>query len=405
MPASVALYHAVLARLQAATAGRVRKTSVVRLALLVSGVLLAQSCVLARVAEALAGLPLSSARWPESLERRLRRTLRDPGLEPATCLAPLLAAALDWPALRRGGRRLVLAADDSSHTDRVHLFRVSLCYRGGSLPLAWATWPQQVPLAAGEYWRRVEAVLDAAAALLPPGVPVLVCADRAFDVPAFARRVAARGWHWAVRAKAGGQLRFRDYRGREWRLGDLVAAHLRARGQRYKARGAAFKKAGWLAASVVAHWAPGQRERLVVLTDLPPDWEVLRAYDRRFWIEPGFRATKSSGWRWEQCQVRAPQAHRRLLLALAIADLLALALGRDEATQQRSARAARPAGGRPRPARLSLFTLGLRRLLRDLRANLPPRLSWWLGNPDGPSWNAEWLGAQAHYLIFQSVRS
>ena len=34
MPASVALYHAVLARLQAATAGRVRKTSVVRLALL-----------------------------------------------------------------------------------------------------------------------------------------------------------------------------------------------------------------------------------------------------------------------------------------------------------------------------------------------------------------------------------
>ncbi|MDQ6738819.1 MAG: transposase, partial [Actinomycetota bacterium] len=82
----------------------------------------------------------------------------------------------------------------------------------------------------------------------------------------------------------------------------LVTRHLRCPGQRWKARGWVFKDAGWRAASVVGMWARGMKEELVVLSDLPAEWAVLGYYERRFWIEPGFRNDKSRGWEWEASQ-------------------------------------------------------------------------------------------------------
>ena len=37
----------------------------------------------------------------------------------------------------------------------------------------------------GEYWRRMDAVLDRAAACVPAGLDVILTADRAFDIPPF----------------------------------------------------------------------------------------------------------------------------------------------------------------------------------------------------------------------------
>ncbi len=148
-------------------AGAVPQTSVVRLALLVTGLLAATSTVLAQVAAALDALQLTPAAQPESIARRLRRTLSDSHLQASTCYIPVLAQILDWPAVLQGTRRIVLAVDESSKADQIHLFRVSLPYWGGSLPLAWAVWEQHVALPDGAYWRAVDQVLDEVAALLP----------------------------------------------------------------------------------------------------------------------------------------------------------------------------------------------------------------------------------------------
>ena len=411
MPTQESLYHAVYTRIEATTRrGKLRRTAVRRLALLVTGVIAAQSSVLAQAAAGLDALGLTRAAGPASIARGLRRTLSDARLRPETCYAPALDAVLAWGELRRAGQPAVLIVDESSKADELHLLRLSLAYRGTSLPLCWRVWEQNTSLPAGQYWTEVDALLAAAAAIVPADLPAVVVADRAYDVPAFVDRIAARGWHWVVRAKAASALRFRDARGRERALADVLRRRLH-RGGRWKARGQVFKGAAGRQASVVALWTPTAKEPMVTLRDLPCRWTVLRRYDRRFWTEPGFRNSKSRGWRWEDSQVQGTAHHARLLLAMAWASLLALLAGQDEAARREAALACRPLRARPgaRPAkpqhpRESLFTLGLRALHRWLHDRLPQPPAWRLTRLADPSWRRSWLATQGQRFLFGTVR-
>lgn len=403
MATPVPLYQEVEAEIKQITAStRLRLTAVRRLALLVTGIIAAQSAVLNQVAAELAALGLTQTTAAESIARRLRRTLNDTRLTPPTCYAPALRTVLDWAAVQQGGHGIVLALDESSKADAVHLFRVSLPYRGGSLPLAWAVWPQNQPLATGEYWAHIEAVLAQVATVLPTGVEVVVVADRAYDIPNCVDRLAAQGWHWIVRSKANGAGRFRDCRGQESALRDLVRHGLPTPGCRWKARGAVFKQAGWRTASVVGLWGHGDAAPLVVLSDLPPQWALLRLYQRRFWIEPGFRNDKSRGWHWEESQVQGIAHHERVLLALAWASLVTLCLGA-QAAHQRTARRAGPCR-RPQHARASLFTLGLYCARQWLYRPLTVTVGWRLPALDAESWTRHWQRMQGYFASFATVR-
>jgi hypothetical protein len=419
MPAPVPLYQAIEQQIRQITQPTgLRVTAVRRLALLVTGLIAARSSVLSPVAAEVFALGLTRATSAESIARRLRRTLADPRLTAATCYQAVVRQVIDWPTVLAGNTPLVLAVDESSKEDQVHLRRVSLPYRGSSLPLAWAVWRQNQPLPAGQYWHHIDQVLAAVATILPAGLPVVVTADRAYDVPAFIDRVAAHGWHWVVRCKANGSLRFQDAAGQEQAPRDQVRAHLPAPGRCWKARGAVFKAAGWRAASVVGQWAPGQAEPLVVLTDLPPVWRVLRAYDRRFWIEPGFRQDKAKGWQWEASQVRDVAHQERLVLGMAWASLVMLCGGAQVAQEQVAAQQARatgprrpppPAPGRARPwrpshARASLFTLGVRRARQWLYQTIMPQAIWHLPDLDAMSWTSQWQRLQWWQRMQQTVR-
>lgn len=412
MPAQRELYREVEAKLQAVVGAGVRITTVRRLALLVTGLVAAKSSVVSQMAVGVWETGVSLVQV-ESIARRLRRSLGDRKLTASTCYEPAVRTLLDWEGLRRRGKPAILALDESSQDERVHLLRVSLTYWGTAIPLAWEIWPQNTPLEEGEYWRRMDAVLDRVAALLPAGLDVILTADRAFDIPPFVTRVAARGWHWVIRLKAEGANRFLDYQGREHGLKELVHRYVAAPGQRWKACGRIFKGAGWCAASIVAVWAPGAKERLVVITDLPPRWEVVAHYDRRFWIEAGFRTDKASGWQWEACQVTDLEHQARLLLAMAWATLVVLCLGLADAriTLARVAalRSAHPASHRsppkPQHARASLFTLGLRLARRWLARSAAPPFRWLLSHLSAPSWNTRWYRAQSRRFLFsQTVR-
>lgn len=413
MAAQVELYREILARVEAVTRGQgMRITTVRRLVLLITGLVAAQSSVTSQMASGLWVAGVSGARVA-SIARRLRRSLHDRKVTAARCYEPAVRALIDWEGLVRRGKPAILALDESSQDERVHLLRVSLTYWGTAIPLAWETWPQNAPLEDGEYWRRIDAVLARVATLLPPGLVVILTADRAFDIPPFIDRVAARGWHWVVRLKAAGANRFLDHQGREHGLKELIHRTVAAPGQRWKARGRIFKGAGWRPASLVAVWAPGAKERLVVLTDLPPRWDVLAHYDRRFWIEHGFRTDKSSGWQWEASQVTGLDHHARLLVAMAWATLLMLCLGLTHACSELAHLArlrASPATSRrpppkPQHARDSLFTLGLRIARRWLARTAVPPVRWLLSHLSSRSWAKRWYRAQAQrYLFSQTVR-
>jgi hypothetical protein len=404
MPTHCPVFQEVFQRIRTtATPQQLPYAACCRLALLVTGILAARTTVLAQIAAELEALRLTRATQTESIARRLRRTLNDPRLTPNVCYDPLLDQGIDWDDVLRGRRQVVVILDESTKTDQVHLLRASLPYWGGSLPLAWELWEQNVPLPEGEYWHRVELVLARVAAHLPQGLDVVVVADEFFAIPSFVDRLTRYGWHWVLRVTPNGSHRFRDYQGRESGLGARVRQQVRQPGQRWKARGAVFKDAGWYPASVVAVWAAGTAEPVVLLSDLGPDWHLVRTYDRRFWCEPGFRTDKTRGWQWETSQVQGVDHHAVLVLGMAWASLVTLCLGVEEARARLAAAAARPVEGkrhgRPRHARESVFTLGLQQLRAWLYHTWRRPLRWRLPEVDSVSWYERWHQAQAQRLI------
>jgi hypothetical protein len=385
MSAPVRIYQQLEAQIKRC-APTLRITSVRRLALLVQGIAASEHCTLRRVAREVRALGLSRAQ-PESIARRLRRTVADRRLDGGAGLAALLGEAITWPRTEP----VLLVLDESTTPGGLHVLRLSLTDRGSCLPLSWAVWPHQQKLPPGAYWRHVDGVLARAHALLPPGVRAVVLADRAYDVPPLLDRLAARGWDWILRVKARSTMRWRAADDTEQRLRDLVARQLDRPGTRLRTTGQTFKKAGWRVVNLVGEWGHDYAEPLVVLTSLPPRWSVLSRYARRFWIEAAFRQDKSAGWDWQHSQIRDPQHQERLLLGLAWASLLILSLGAQEATAAKTRRARRDARAQPTHPRDSLFTLGLSRFRAGLYGSVRGRLRWRLPRLPAPSWCAQWL--------------
>jgi hypothetical protein len=367
--------------------GSVDPASRERLALLVSGMIEAGSACPARIAAALHKLGLRDASQA-SLERQIRRLENDPEIQASWCVHPLARAYLRWGK----PQQLQLIMDPTTQDERVVMLTVAVWYRGRALPLAWACWPANTPLVGAGFWERVGALLSEVAGLLPAGVPVIWLADRAFGTPAFTDQVAAYDWHWVVRVQ--GQTRYRDRCGRQQPIRALVQRP----GQRHKGRGCVFKKHGWRAASVVVHWGRRHAAPLLLVSDLPPGWDVLGLYRKRYAIEAHFRDCKSAGWQWERGQVVALAHVQRLLVGMALASWLVMCLGACQAAHELQ----RPPTGRrrtlPYAGKRSLFTLGVQTFAYWLT-----RLGaacWHLPDWDAPNWSTQLYCHHARAFVF-----
>lgn len=344
---------------------QVDESTLRRLALLVTGMIGAESASPAAVARALHRMGLSQAK-PESLERRIRRLENDPEVSASACFHPLARRHL----LLGHPQELVLIVDPTTQEDKLVMVSVAVWYRGRALPLVWAVWPGNTPLKGDGFWERIDKLLSEVEALLPVGVQVTVVADRAFGTPAFTDLVTRRKWDFVVRVQA--QTVYRDHQHRKHRIRDLVAA----RGQRKKLRAEAFKKRGWRLVSIVAYWGRRHKTPLLLVSSLKPGWRLIRLYRRRYPIEATFRDYKSAGWRWEQGQVR-DQAHlERLLVGMALATWIALMVGSWRAHQILSKPPTGKRRTRPWEAKYSLFRHGLEQLLAWLMAYPMPEFEW-----------------------------
>ena len=91
-------------------------------------------------------------------------------------------------------------------------------------------------------------------------------------------------------------------------------------------------------------WYSEQEEPWIILTDLAPDQVGPSWYALRFWIELGFKALKSLGWKWDKTRRTDPTRVSRHWLVLSVATLLALAYGtRVEDAQERRIHRRNPA--------------------------------------------------------------
>jgi hypothetical protein len=361
------------------------ESSRTRLALLVTGIIGARHASPARVASALYKMGLRDAK-PESLERQIRRIENDPEISATLSFHPFA----QWRLLYGKPRRLFLIIDPTAQEDRVCMVSIAIWYRGRALPLAWTTWKANTPLTGKRFWERIEALLDLVAKLLPKDIPVICLADRAFGTPVFIDLLVKRGWHYVVRVQ--GQTACQDVMGKTSRVDQLVQRS----GQRAKMKGKVFKSAGWRTASVVVYWNGVHASPVCLVSDLPPEWTVLEHYRRRYPIEAMFRDYKSSGWQWEQGQVRDPDHIERLLVGMALATWIVLCVGSQVAQEI----LAQPATGkrhtRPFEGKFSLFTLGLEHLLHCITSSLAFRPAWWLSEWDAKNWQTQ---LRSHHVL------
>jgi hypothetical protein len=347
-----------------------------RLAYFIASILLAQTLVLRKIASTRHAVQGDSPH-AASHDRRLRRILADHCLTWERAYAPVVQDVLKL----NKAKRLHIIIDETSQCEHFRVLTAALWYRNRAVPLAWVQWLGQRPKQRS-YWEYSADLLQMLASIVPPEVKVLILADRAFGHPRFTDQVAAHGWDWLVRVQQ--QTWLNDVQGRCCSLRE----RLPEQGGRWKARGQVFKGADWRDASVVAYWSRRHKEPLLLASSLAPSWELIAEYKRRGAIEAMFRDWKSSGFGWEESQVRKLERHERLLLGLAWATLVVLVLGEEVAEEVLGEKGQ---GWRSRSweGKHSLFRLGLDRLAGRLAGQVKKPIVWELRKVDGEGWQSE----------------
>jgi Transposase DDE domain len=284
-----------------------------RLALLVTGLLLARHTALPRLAAQLRQvLPTAQA---DSIERRLRRALADPRLATPAIFERLAQVSLR--ALPPG--RCVLIVDDTQQTTHGTLSTLALAYGGRALPLAWCRWSGRLH---GTYWAQIDQLLDQAQHLLPPHVQPVVLADRGLATPRLIQLVRQHGWDFVFRVQRNTTLQA-DPGAPRRHLGELVS----------RPGAPSVVRTGWVFAvhplwlHIAAVWRLGAQEPWLLISNLPLGVKMADLYAQRMQVEALFRDAKSGGFDWELSRVLCPARAERLLLALMLAVLCAVLLG------------------------------------------------------------------------------
>ena len=165
-------------------------------------------------------------------------------------------------------------------------------------------------------------LLKQLAPAVPPEMTVIVLCDRGIASPKLWNQIREQGWHPGMRYRKN--ITFCADGGKR-----LPALHFVSRPDTaWIGQGTAFSTAkAKRQCTLLVVWYVEQEEPWIILTDLPPAEVGVSWYALRFWIELGFKALKSLGWKWDKTRRTDPTRISRHWLLLSVATLLALAYG------------------------------------------------------------------------------
>jgi DDE family transposase len=227
--------------------------------------------------------------------------------------------------LARKRKKPLLVALDWTDVRSFHTLMAAAVLKGRAIPLLWATYTD------GQFHRSRNAVeeglLRLLVSLLPPGVTVILLADRGFGRTELARTCLELGVRFLIRIRPDVRVAHPGHTGR---LDD----HPVKRGMWRVLAGAEYRSDGAVRLNVVIRWRKGlparRDEPWFLMTDLPGNAARLAdLYARRVAVEELFRDGKSGryGFGLRQTQVTRPARVDRLLLVLALALILLTGLG------------------------------------------------------------------------------
>lgn len=319
------------------------------LALWCCGVLLAESCQLSRVADALLAEKRGTA---AALNKRLSRFLGNPRINDAG----LIEVWIGWIVRCYGGEHWSILVDETKLSHHVSVMMVGLAYRGRAIPLLWRCYhPQQYP-PEGQV-ELIGEMLSRLRRLVPTHIRFTVMADRGIGTsPKLIRYLERIGLDYLFRVQRACRLQLRNGK-------TIPLKQVAQPGKCWQGQGRVFKKAGWIACYVRVEWRLGEKEPWCLVTHCAH--RTSADYAQRAWHEHSFRDLKSFGFNWHLSHVWQPHRLQRLLLILAISYSWILS----QAVLYTPCERISPSRQAPRE---SLFRRGLR-WFRQLKASPQPR--------------------------------
>lgn len=321
------------------------------LALWCSGVILAETCQLAAVADA-----LISTRFPscDALVKRLSRFLSNPRISDDL----LSQTWVQWVARRFSSPHWVILVDETKLSHHLSVMMVGLAYQGRAIPLLWRCYTVNHYPVEGQVGLIVE-LLTRLRLWLPDTIALTVQADCGIGTsPNLICQLDALGVMVLLRVQEQSRVRLRN--GHVHEIAALVKP-----GETWCGRVEVFKNAGWLPLYVCLHWAVGCKRPWCLVTN--SRWRRPTDYAMRAWHEQSFRDLKSFGFHWDTSHVWQPAAAHRLLFVLSLAYAWVLSQAECFTVPERLS----PSRSAPRQ---SLFRRGLRWLRHQLRLSLLPRV-------------------------------
>jgi hypothetical protein len=254
--------------------------------------------------------------YAQSKQRRVRRWLGNSRINIHRLYKPIIQAALaDWQE-----DCLYLSLDTSLFWDEYCLIRLAVVHRGRALPLAWRVLEHEsASVAFSEY----QEMLAHAAQYLPPGIKVILLADRGFIHTELMQMATGQlGWHYRIRLKSTTWI-WRAHKG--WH--QLKDFHF-ARGEARCFHNVKIHKTQWYGP---VHLIFGRNnvngEFWAIVSDETTNLQTFHEYGLRFDIEEAFLDDQSNGWNLQKSEIRSVCDLSRLFFILAVATLYVTAQG------------------------------------------------------------------------------
>lgn len=253
----------------------------------------------------------SRAKQAASHARRFQRWVDNVHVQVQALYAPLVRAALaHWEP----SGRVYLALDVSVIKGSPFvLIRISLIYRGRAIPLAWRVLKHA---SATVGYTGYEPVLDQALACLPPGLDVVLMADRGFVHEELFKWLRLHHWHYRIRLTGDTLVHLPNRQ--IVPVGLLVppkaAAHFY---HNVRLLGVAFGPCHL----ALAQLDEPNQDPWFIVSDEVTDLTTFDEYGLRFDLEENFLDDKSNGFQVEASRLDTPEALERLFLVLAVATL------------------------------------------------------------------------------------
>jgi hypothetical protein len=250
--------------------------------------------------------------------QRLRRLLDNPKLSDTSIYHPVLQHALQ--GLQR--QRVNLLLDRVILSPHLNLLVVSLGFRRRSLPLVWRLLSHSGSSTLDDQ----QAVLTAAAALLPESVRIIVHADSEFRSFALFSWLRHNHWHALLGIRAT-LLVSSD----PAQAGKPLADWLPDR------ESVAYLTEVWIRedragpVNLLAWWDQNDRCELIVygvMTSLPATWQTFVIGKRRMWIETLFRDWQRGGFELGTSALRDHARFSRLLVLICLVYIWFVSVGR-----------------------------------------------------------------------------